>query len=266
MDGSGEGDIKIISLDGLGMPEKSFQVAQYAQQPGQETLSATDNARTITVKCDLNVGTGRQSELSRIMGVFYMPGTLTIDTDIRRRDIACYCNAFELLDRHPGIQAFSVQFIADNPYFKDATAAVDNVVEITDLLKTTFTLPTVFSKIQTEADVLNSGHLNTEPIFEIRNTGAAFQDKEINLFNDTTGQKISFTASMDDDSLVEVNVENREILQDGEDITNNITDDTYLSDFWLIPGVNHIRAETTDKSLGIGISCQHTNLYIEAVY
>lgn len=266
MDGGGRGAIRMIALDGLGMPDKSFQVAQYAQQPGQETLFYTDNARSITVKCDIVAGVGRRNELSRVIGVFNEPGTLTVDTDARRRDINCYCNVFESLDRHYGIQAFSVQFTADDPYFADAVEFTENVVEVADLLKTTFTLPTVFSKITTEADVINGGHIKSEPTFEVRNTGAAFVDKEIIIFNDTTGQKISFTTSMGKESIVIVDVKNREILQDGSDITHNITDDTYLSDFWLAPGSNHIRAETTDKSLGIGMCCKHKNRYIEAVY
>ena len=260
--GGGTAPLRIISIDGLGMPSRAFETASYYRQPGQETLSVTDEPRTITIKFDLNSYGDTVQDVSRLTRILYRPGTMTIYNSNRQREIACYCGAFEPAERYRKIRAFAAQFVCD---FTDGTVYKNDVIKVTNLLKTRFAFPTPFSTLVTEADIVNLGDVDTEPEFYIYNTGSAFADKMISIYNDTTGQKISFRASMGLESVIQVDIPEREILQDDTDITAQITTDTFLSGFRLQPGKNHIRADTADHSGGLGVECWHRNLYIEAV-
>nr|DAG49073.1 MAG TPA: tail protein [Caudoviricetes sp.] len=263
--GGGGAPLRIIAIDGLGIPPRTFETAAYYRQPGQETLSATDEPRTITIKFDLNSCGDIIQDVSQITRILYHPGTLTIYNSNRQRSINCYCGAFEPADRYRQIRAFAAQFVCDFPYFTDGEIHKNDIIKVTNLIKTRFSFPMPFSTLVAEADIVNLGDVDTEPEFYIYNTGSAFTDKVISIYNDTTGQKVSFRASMGLESAIQVNIAARQILLDSTDITSQITTDTFLSDFWLQPGKNHIRADTADHSGGLGVVCCHRNLYIEAV-
>lgn len=264
--GGGSKGLRIISIDGLGMPSKTFETVAYANQVGQETLSSKDNARIINIKFELVSSGNAVRDTANIIKILYVPGKLTIYNNSRVRQTECYCSEFEEVDNYDKIRTFVAQLTCDNTYFTDGRQEKVAVAFESKLLATTFSLPTMFSYSKAEADIVNHGEVETEPKFIIYNISQQdIVNQTIYIYNDTTGQRIAFVASLSMDSRITVDIPERKITLDDIDITAAITTDTFLSDFHLQPGTNHLRADTEDSSDCIGVDCVYSNRYIEAV-
>ena len=62
---------RVLSVVGLGLPEREFETVRYANSHGQETLSVTDQPRIISLSVDLLMkeGLGRQlAKMTKILG------------------------------------------------------------------------------------------------------------------------------------------------------------------------------------------------------
>ena len=262
--GSGS-DLRIIEIDGVGLAPKTRNVASYADIVGQNKLSETVNARTITIKGDIK-STAPQSILTRMMRILNGTGTLKMRFGSKRRSIKADCTEFDISDRNGAYQPFIIQFICDYPYFSDINSTQIHVFNVQKRLKTAFSLPCVFSTRTAEKDILNKGDVICEPILDITAMTSGEENGSIIIANETTAQTIKLNYKPIKDEVVTVDIEKRKITSSvNGDIVYSLDDDSYLSDFYLAKGSNRIRV-TNESGGEINVLCRFSNKYVEAVY
>lgn len=260
-----DSDLRIIEIDGVGFATKTRNVASYSGIAGQNKLSETVNARTITIKGDIK-STAPQSVLTRMMKILNSTGTLKMRFGSKRRSIKADCTECDIADRNGAYQPFIIQFICDYPYFSDINSTQVHVFDIQRKLKTAFSLPCVFSTRIAEKDILNKGDVVCEPIFYITAVSVGESDGNIIIANESTAQKIVLAYKPARGEVITVDIENRTVKSSvNGDIIYSLDDDSYLSDFYLAKGSNRI--SITNESGGeINVLCRFSNKYIEAVY
>ena len=270
--GGGSGPVfRTKEFAGLGPPKKEFKVAGYAGQPGQELISEKDLARVITLSGDVIPRGSMQRELARMIKILYHPGKLTILSGSRKRSIRCRCTDFDDPERRGKKNAGTViQFTCDNPYFTDDERRRVDLFQRKNLIQTTFTLPCAFSSRVNRLNVINSGDVQTEPVFTIYNSGTASALAEsygIEIENHTTGQSLLIERHTQSGEVITIDIPARKITSSiAGDITASISQDTYLSDFWLSEGANDIEAVNYNAGEDISVVMEYDNKYIEAVY
>lgn len=271
MGGGAHPRFNIREITGLGLPEKNYNTVTYAGTDGQETISETVLPRTITIGGDISGNL--QHEIANAAKVLNHPGTLYIQSLAKRRRIPCRCIAFDISERRQGklFQPFVFQFTADSPYFLDMENRTIAVFKRIDQITPSFSFPLVFTRRDNEADIVNAGDSNTEPIFYIYNTARAastYSDEYgIEIVNQTTGASIFLLYHTQDGEVITIDIPRRKISSDvNGNIINCISDDTFLSDFTLTPGTNHITVTNHNIDENIEVMCEYSSRYVEAVY
>lgn len=269
--GGGKGPIfHTTEIVGLGPPKKEFNVTGYINQAGQELISQKDMARVITISGDI-ISKNVQQEMSRIMKILYHPGILTVLYGNRKRSIKCRCTEIDDAEHH-GRQIAStvIQFTCDNPYFTDDTRQKVNLFYRENLIQSTFTLPCAFSIRTNRVNAVNAGDVQAEPVFTIYNSGASVTLGDtygIELVNHTTDQSILIERLFTDGETVVVNIPERIITSStAGDITSSISQNSYLSNFWLLEGVNDVEVINHNVGDEISVVMEYDNQYIEAVF
>lgn len=261
----------IVSVTGLGLGAKEYNTVRYAGMDGQVTLSEAASARTITIGGDVR---GQlQAELSKAARLLNRPCTLRIQSKNKRRSVQARCTAFTADERTPAFAKFALQFVCDSAYFTDFTPRSAAVLGRTDRIESPFTLPCVFTERVSESEVVNLGDVKTEPKFTITNTanptGTATLDSEygIRIENQTTGQHLHLLHHTTDGEVVTIDIAGRSITSSvAGNLINALSADSFLSDFWLDPGANHIAVTNYNTSEAIYVVCEYNNQYVEAVY
>ena len=282
---------RVLEADGLGLAAKQFNAVAYPTEIGQRTLSETINARTITLKCDIRSPKGAQYEIARALRILNRPGTLTIHSGITKRKINARCAAAEQGERHGGYHVFVMQFLCDYPYFEDTCHTNVPVFRRENLIGAPrtaasghplslgqFELPYMFSRRTTSANVINLGDVDTEPVIHIHIQGSLFPDagRNIKITNTATNQTLELdldayiTAelakgrSITEDEIT-LNIPERTVYNKyGENLISTLSNDSFLSDFWLECGSNIIEADNTVSTMCV-VECEFSNKYIEAV-
>lgn len=260
-----DSDLRIIEIDGLGLSAKTRNVTQYSGIVGQNKLSETINARTITISGDIK-STAPQNILTRMIRILNDTGTLKLRFGTKRRSIKADCVELDISDRNGAYQPFIIQFICDYPYFSDINSTQVHVFEIQKKLRTEFMLPCIFSTRFAEKEILNRGDVICDPIFYITAVTAGEEVGSVIIENETTGQKIILNYKPQRGEVITVDIENRSIKSSiNGDIIYALDDESYLSDLYLAKGINHI--SITNSSGGeINVLCRFSNKYTEAVY
>lgn len=273
--GCGRNSWRILEIDGLGIAPKSFNTAQYPATIGQRTLSETIGARTISIQCDVNSiasqygGTSSNRwEISKALKILNEPGTLLISDGTRVRKINARCVEAVQGERHGGYSVFAMQFVCDCPYFEDKETKIVPLYEIEKLLKSPFTLPCMFTRRTTKANIINAGDVDTEPIIRILLNGEKNEGAEGTLIihNKTTKQKIELNlGDAENTTEVIVDIPNRKIYsQDNKNLIHHLAPTSFLSDFWFKKGNNEICVDNYISESSV-VECEFSNKYIEAV-
>lgn len=276
--GNGRNSWRILEIDGLGIAPKSFNTAQYPATVGQRTLSETTGARTITIQCDVNSiashygGTSSNRwEISKALKILNEPGTLLISDGTRVRKISARCVEAVQGERHGGYSVFAMQFVCDYPYFEDKDTSKVPLFKIEHLLKSTFTLPCMFTRRIAKADVINIGDVDTEPIIRIRLNGGTYNGTAgtpgtLIIRNESTKQEIELNlGDAENTTEVTVDIPNRKIYsQDNKNLIHHLAPTSFLSDFWLQKGQNLIGVDNYISESCV-VECEFSNKYIEAV-
>lgn len=273
MGGGSHPKVNLREITGLSLPEKNYNVVTYAGQNGQETISETAAARTITIGGDI---CGHlQKETTRMARILNRPGTLFIHSVNKHRRIPCRCTAFDINEKQGHIiQCFAMQFTADDPAFLDDQNKTIAVFQRVDQIKGSFIFPFVFTIRNNEADIVNMGDCETEPVFTVTSSGATVSgdDYGFEISNETTGSKIFLKYRLSANETVTIDIPNRTITSDqpseenqNGNLINFISDDTFLSSFQFVLGTNHIKAVDHNQSVKFDVLCEYTNKYIEAV-
>ena len=260
---------RVLSVTGLGLPEREFETVRYADSHGQQTLSVTDCARVITMSVDLLMNQGLGRELARMARVLYRPGTLMIRTAGKTRVIPCRCTAWEEDARTPVLAKLILQFTCDDPAFLEERQREEGIFERTDLIYGTFTLPKMFTSKVTEKDVINTGDLPVQPVLVLKNIGEGTASSGVTVVNTPPSginQTFVLTKPLLAGEQVTVDFANRRVDSDQRDsLIHSISDSTYLNTFTLEHGSNHVAV-----SAGVGdkltVTCIFTPRYLEGMY
>lgn len=263
---------KLLSVSGLGIPQKTFQTVTYEGQPGQITLSETDQYRTITLSFDIE---GRASEAQRLYKILYKPCDILIFAGHVHRKISGRVSDMQDIEKVIAGQMWkaAVQFTCDNPYFEDFSKVCTNIFGRRDNLPNSSSeselqikLPVVATERFNKNTVKNSGDLSTFPIISIKNSGSNTSGY-ITVSNLTTGRNLKLNYAMPTGTSVTVDIENRKITDNsGTNLIKNLDDSTSMKDFSLIPGHNLIEVTEEDEN-GAVLDCSltFTNKYLTAV-
>lgn len=260
---------RVLSVTGLGLPEREFETVRYADSHGQQTMSVTDCPRVITMSVDLLMNCGLGRELARMARILYRPGRLLIRSAGKTRVIPCRCTAWEEDGRTPILAKLILQFTCDDPAFLEEKERSEGVYQRTNLIYGSFTLPTVFSSKITEKDVINTGDLPVQPILILRNTGKDTASAGVTIVNTPpsgVNQTFQLTRPLLAGEQVRVDFPGRRVDSDQRgSLLHSISDDTYLNAFTLEQGKNHI-----EVTAGIGdkmaVSCIFIPKYLEGMY
>lgn len=272
MGGGSHPNWNIVSITGLGLGSKEYNTVRYAGSDGQVTLSEAAMPRTITIGGD--VRGDLQAELTRAARLMSRPCTLRIQSKNKRRSIEARCTAFTADERNPAYAQFALQFTSDSAYFTDFSPRSAAVLKRTPLLSTPFTLPCMFTERISESEVVNLGDVKTEPKFTITNTanpGAVTLEEDddygILIQNQTTGQHLHLLCHTTDGEVIVIDVAGRSVTSSrAGNLIGALSADSFLSDFWLETGANHIVVTNYNTSEQIHVVCEYNNQYVEAVY
>ena len=257
--------MNITGIDGLGAPGMERNVVRYPNQAGQAFLSQTALPRVITIAGTVN---GFQHELTRMVKILHRPGSLYLTFCNKRRKINCVCTDFPDVQRffQSGINSFALQFTCDNPFFTSFEPVSLPLYERanTPLANGKFTPPWIFTATTSTQTFFVAGDEPAEPRITVRSnmTGTA----NLSFTNATSGAFIRLTTPVADDDIILVDIYNRRIWKNGtEDITNDISDDTFLYSFVLQPGENEIILENNESMRGTDAYIEYAPLFWEAV-
>lgn len=286
--GSGRSAWHIITVEGLGLSEKSYETTSYPGTLGQKTLSESIEPRTITIQCDVHMLGGSRNEISKALRILNKPGTLTIRDGIRSRKIGARCTNSAEGERNGGYKVFAFQFVCDYPYFEDCHVTTVPVFKPENLIGNGvrwylddgklvtedgiadgfFKLPCIFTRRISKSNVLNMGDVDCEPIIKIKVQGEQRTDintKRLSIKNISANQQLDLYCDAEDGDEIIIDIPNRKIYnQNGKNLISYLGATSFLSDFGLQKGDNLIEVtnEITDFCL---VECQFSNKYIEAV-
>lgn len=269
------GKAKLINIDGLGLPQKETQTVSYAGQPGQTTLTIRDMPRTITLTIDFK---GRQDDILKLYRMIYNEVDITIlSGDIRRKTTGLCINPADVegIIYHRMYKAV-LQFVCDDPYFHDIFETkfdisgrknmFPNLVEDDTYY---INLPAVATVRASESSIVNNGAVKVYPIIEIyNNTSDTVISETTGLIiqNITIGAQIEIERDMKPSEQITIDLPHRKIISniDGN-ITNYISDDTVLSNFYLNTGKNVISVENQNTMQNTVTIVRFNNNYEAAV-
>lgn len=269
------GIAKLISIDGIGLPQKEVQTVTYAGQAGQKTLSMRDMPRTITITVDFY---GDSDTVLRLYKMIYYKVDITIISGGIRRKISGICTNPQDAESivYQKMYKTALQFVCDDPYFHDLSETKFDLSQRTDKFPNLFengkyyiTLPAVATERKNTTVVLNKSAVLVYPIIEIyNNTADPITDTAsgIIITNETTGAKITIDRNMKPNEKISADLPNRSIKSniDG-DITMHISDDTVLSNFFLEVGNNEIKVENKNTKQETVSVIRFNNCYEAAV-
>lgn len=269
---NGNSSAKLLSVSGLGLPSKLFNVVSYEGQPGQTTLSETDQSRTITMSFDFD---GDKKAAERLYKILYNPVDICfISGNVRRKTKGRVSDMEDLQNVILGqMWNAAIQFICDNPYFEDLADTSTAVYGRTNNLPNYYNddvpkiqLPVVATTRFTEKDILNSGDIDLYPVISVTNNGTAASGNVI-ITNMTTMHALKLNYAIPAGNTVVFDVFDRKVYsKGGQSLLSFLDNDTLLKDFKLIQGKNNIvvsESTTTNAQLQCVISFR--NIFLTAV-
>jgi len=256
--------IRITDISGLALANKIRNTASYAGTIGNVLLSETVSARTITVSGDIKI-TGEYNMLMEdVLRILNEEGTLYIQNG-KKRCIKCVLSALEFSKLKSVYREFVMQFTADYPYFTDNTYKESALFSRVKNIIQPFKLPIIMTKRISEAVIYNGGDIISYPIIELEFLSNCESGAVISVFNDTTKKSVKLIYSCMSGERIAMDIENRSIKSSiNGDITGLISNDTYLSDFYLLKGKNKLRI-LLEKCGGAVGKCKYKNSYIENI-
>lgn len=256
------GNVKVMSVSGLGLPAKDYTTIEYASENGITQIGEKDLQRTITISGELVNGT--RQDKNYIDNVLHESGELYCFFDDERRKIKCkVVKPPEFSHEGACFWSFTIQFQADYPYFTDFSETEVTIYSQKNLVTDTFTLPCVFTERLNHAIILNEGGKYVYPTIKVYAIGEAEKPSNtITISNNTINSAIKINYVMSDSETMTINLKSRTITSDKNGIiTDNISDDTILSNFFLVAGKNDVSFSTLDTTQRINAVIVYTPEY-----
>lgn len=269
--GLGKDMFGIKAIEGLGLPDVTLNTVQYAGQAGRETLSVSREYRTITISGDIK-GKDKDRAIRKAIKILSAPVDVLIYVGNRKRRLLCRCTSFIPPYGNRFFKEFVLQIECDSPYFSDTNETKEAVYR--EEKKLPFDYASYFgssekaiSILTNKAVIINGGDVRAEPVIIIQNTGGtAALSGGIIIQNETTGQKITLNYATKQEETVTINIPERKIYSDdGTNLINKLSNDSYLSDFWLEEGANKISVTANSTAETIVAYCSFYNQYLEVM-
>ena len=258
-----QGKWHLTEAEGLSLPPKQISACAYINAPGQETVSARETARTITLSGDIAPELAVSYEYGRACGIFAKEGYLYIETDTYSRRIASRCIDFVPGERHGAYRKFVVQFLCDSPFFEDVADTETVIYERVPLLGRDTVLPAVFSTRISKGDVSYPGTAFCEPTIYVNIPSGS---GSLTLANITNGGRIAFAYDADLFSQLVIDVKNRTVTdENGISRLDTLTDDSFFDGFRLEPGSNRLEVINSDVSKNVDARMRYKIRYQEAI-
>lgn len=276
--------LRIIALEGLGTPQKTYDTIEYIGYDGVFTTNSKKTSRAINIKFD--VGT---SDIRRVMRILDKGGTLFLQCgNIRRKIEVQQINVDEPSDNRT-LRTVTAQFICDNPYFNDPEdinvecySVAGNIIytESTCNLSQSVVWGECVNNRVLEID----SDCKIEPVFEIRSVGTTqngggFQILRVNDAygddedSDNIIQCLSFNYDTADGEVITINLDGRNekgyryaISDKNGSILSYRSNNTSLSKFWLEVGKNRIVVKNNNAASKLNVRMKYNNNYVEAIY
>lgn len=239
---------RLREITGLGVPAKEHKTAVLEGQAGQTLNQSRDLERTITMSFDFF---GDERAVRRLYKIIYDKVELDFYlSNGERRRIVGYCTRsteVESIIYHKW-HAIVLQFLCYDPYFYDFYDTVWEIAKKTDQWPNSvtdgafeITIPSRATLCSNEASVYADGDIRAYPVIRIKKYKAGVSENNIALTNNTTGKSLVLNYGMAEKEGLTVNLPKRIIESSLKgDVTSCISDDTVLSDFYLLRGRNDI--------------------------
>lgn len=272
---------KVRNIIGLEAVNKSFNVITYSEENGQETQSFVTGSRAITIAGTIKAcGNILIEDLKRSMLriLHHLPLTLEVHTHRVSRKIRVNQIVYDAGDTFGNLFAeFTLQLICDMPWFNDLNPTVIDMSEYIDLITPTAggfaELPAVWSTRGTSnRKIINSGDEISRPkisMFAIQSLlDAPEGNTHITLRNDSTKQFITLENYRPvAGEVISVDTYERTVTSSiNGSIDKWLSDDSFLSDFWLKLGENVVSIENTNTDINLATQLEYENNYAEATY
>lgn len=272
---------KIREISGLEAVNKTFNVITYSEENGQETQSFVTGSRAITIAGTIRAGNGflledLKRQMLRI--THHIPCTLEVHTHRVSRKIKVNQIIYEPRETFGNMFSyFTMQFICDNPWFNDLYPTVVDMSEYIDLIKPTAggfaELPAVWSTRGTSnLKIINAGDEISRPVIRMFAIKSLLDtpegDTHITLKNDSTKQFITLNNYKPvAGETISIDTYERTIISSiNGRIDKWLSDDSFLSDFWLKLGDNIVSIENTNTDINLATQLEYENNYAEASY
>lgn len=261
---------RIVDMSGFGYVPPTYQAI--SGNYGQVTTGSIPAPRVMTVQFELHYGGDMyllQKRRAELMQILSKPGVLTVSRYHMTRRIDVQQVTLEAGERCELWQDYVVQFGADSPYFHDEQTSSVSVYREEDHLGAAWKLPLVVTSRYSDANIIVSGHERTRPQIILRNraiSGAASGTESGYLIqNTTTGESIRINHAMSAGEVVVIDTAAGDVTSNiSGDIIEKLDDSSFLSQFELLPGVNHLAVINYNSNEEIAVSCVYNNNYVEA--
>lgn len=263
MHGGGNVGFNIISISGLSLPENNVNTVRYPNIAGQTVTKSTPMERFITISgdvCDEN-----SKQMTNAARIFSLPGTLYITTYGKTKKINCRTVSFDVGNKRGSYIPFTVQFCADNPYFEDMYETKVFISRREKKLSSPFVLGCEFSKRWTKSNVINSGDVALEPVFEISSQNKNVHPEYITIKNLTNGAFITLITDVLAGETITLDIKKREIKSNLRgNMLSCINKESSLSRFLLDYGVSVVEFSAPGSSGELTTICKYNNSYVSA--
>lgn len=267
MGGGNHPNINILKgMSGFGLPSKSYDEIRFAGENGVTTTGSSDLKRTITIPMNIK---GDQKFKISVLEAFYHPGELYCYFGDIQRKISCKLSNSEEPEElfKSGINKFTVQFEADYPYFSDFEDTVIDLSSFENHISDEFSLPCVFTELKQSGVAYNNGN---KPCYGVITLTSKYEPADsstlITVSNTTTGKNLHINHTLRKNESVEIDLRTRRIVSSiSGRITNSITDDSEMSDFYLKLGKNTISFSGSGASQPVTATLKYNNLYLMAL-
>ena len=261
---------RIEDMAGFGFIPPAYHTI--ANNYGQQTVDSPPSPRIMTIKFELHYGGDMyvlQRKRAELMQILSKPGVLTVSRYHMTRRIDIQQVAVEEGERCELWQDYIVQFGADIPYFHDLKSIDIPVYREEDHLDDAWTLPLVVTSRYSDANIIVSGHEQVRPQIILHNRAvsgsASGSDSGYLIKNETIGASIKINHTMLAGETVTIDTESGDITSSiSGDIIAKLDSDSFLSQFVLHPGVNHLTVINYNSNEDITASCVYNNNYVEA--
>lgn len=264
MGNSDEFDALILEISGLGTPEKKYNTKRYVDLPGQITVSSSVLPREIFIKGDIRIKASLP--LNEYHTFFLNSGELYIFTQRGKKKISYNPVSFKTGNKNGDFISFELKLICDFPYFSDSVDTVYQIYKRNDKISGSFILPAVFTERTTEADLINSGQVSSEPLIKIECTKQGEYSGGIRIYNSLTKKALKLDINLRLGEIIEIDVKNRKISSNlRQNCFGVLSSDCVLSEFVIEKGINHISLVNSNNGETVNCSVCFDNLYAEAV-